>query len=132
MKNVRKNISYKEATCGDGCGLITSDSLLDRLQKLRDRCGFPLPFTSIVRCEKYNKKIGGSENSAHKLSAKPDRYGAADIGIPKWQMSRRYILDWNASRLGFNQKEIADRHLHYGVVPKSHVHYKKLYWGISK
>ena len=132
MKNVRKNITYKEATCGDGCGLIASVSFLNRLQKLRDRCGFPLPFTSIVRCELYNIKIGGSGNSAHLLSANPDRYGAVDIGIKKWQMSKRYIIDWYASRLFFNQKEIADYHLHFGVVPRKHPHYKKLYWGISK
>ncbi len=130
--NVRKNISFAEATCRCGCGLIASDSLLDRVQKLRDRCGFGLPFTSIVRCDKYNREIGGSDTSAHLLSSENNKYGAIDIGIPKWQMARRWVIDWYASRSGFNQKEMCDKHLHFGIVPKSHPHYKKLYWGISK
>ncbi len=61
-----KNFSKKELQCKCGCGRCDIDlELLDALQDLRDRLGFPLLITSGYRCAKYNAKVGGSPNSRH-------------------------------------------------------------------
>ena len=61
-----KNFSKKELECKCGCGKCDMDlELLDALQALRDRLGFPLSITSGFRCEEHNKKVGGARASKH-------------------------------------------------------------------
>ena len=43
-----------------------SDTLVARLNMLRDRLGRPLVVTSGPRCEYWNKKQGGKPNSDHR------------------------------------------------------------------
>lgn len=48
--------------CG---GVRASGYLIHLLNKVRDAHGKPMIINSGYRCEKHNKKIGGSSNSAH-------------------------------------------------------------------
>lgn len=128
---VRTNISVREAAC-PCCGELPNDRLLDRLQALRDACGFPLPFTSIYRCPIHNKTIGGHPTSVHKLGAQDNDYGAADIGIHKRYSKKRFIILIAALDLGFNNLEVCDRHIHIGIAPSGHPQAISLYWGVSK
>jgi len=130
-KMIRKNISVREAACPH-CGKLPSDRLLDRLQALREACSFPLPFRSINRCPIHNKLVGGHINSVHQLGAQDNDYGAGDIGLHKRYSKKRYILLNRALRLGFNNIEVCNGHIHAGIAPKGHPMYDSLYWGISQ
>jgi len=62
---VSKYISLSEATCRCGCGLVPQKAMLDKFDEIREAFGAPIIITSSARCEKHNKKIGGSKNSNH-------------------------------------------------------------------
>ncbi len=128
---VRKNISRKEAECPH-CGLLPSEEFLHLLQRLRDAYGGPLHFTSIFRCTTYNRDIKGYKYSAHKVKKKNAAYGAADIRVGRYYNRRRWIIVTLAIKLGFNNIEVCDKHIHVGRVPEDHMVYHKMPWGISK
>lgn len=130
-KYIRANILFSEAACPH-CNKLPTDEYLDWFQHLRDKCGFPLPFNSMYRCPEYNKSIGGSDTSVHLLGAEPGIYGAADIGIDRFQSKKRWILMYWAFHLGMNNFEVADGHLHIGIAPTGHPQSESLYWGKSK
>jgi len=135
-KTARRNITLKEAMCGCKCGAIASPELLDLAQELRDDVGFSLPFSSIVRCLVHNKKIGGSSSSVHLLSAEPGPYGGLDIVLKrksgKLDAAKVYRIFMVAIRLGFNNFEVCNAHVHVGKVPFNHPQFEKIYWGRSK
>lgn len=54
-----------EVNCKCGCGLIPQKAMLEKFDQLREAYGKPIAITSGARCEKHNKKIGGSKNSNH-------------------------------------------------------------------
>ena len=63
-----KNFTKNELACNcnecneEGC----KEELVQKLQELRDEVGFPIRLSSAYRCGKWNKKVGGHPNSAHK------------------------------------------------------------------
>lgn len=60
-----KYFSYEEFRC-PCCGENkTKEELILLLDKARELAGIPFKITSGYRCPKYNKKVGGVENSAH-------------------------------------------------------------------
>ena len=126
--NLRKNISEKEAECPH-CKKLPSDLFLDKLQELRDACGFALPFKSIYRCPEHNKAIGGSDDSVH-ITETALAFGAADIGMINPRMRMQVI--GTALILGFNNIEICDKHIHVGMAPPGSRQIDCMYWGISK
>jgi len=129
---IRTNILVSEAMCPH-CHILPSDTYLNWFQELRDNCGFALPFKSMYRCPVHNSTIGGSKSSVHLLSADRDGpYGAADIGISKANPRKRMVIVRKALKLGANNLEICDYHLHIGIAPDSHIQSNKLYWGVSK
>jgi len=71
MKQLSKNFKRKEFECGCNCGFDTVDyELLCLLEEIREEFNFLyrkvfIEITSACRCEKHNKKIGGSQNSQH-------------------------------------------------------------------
>ena len=138
MENLRRNISVKEGSCPCGCNTVASDALLDNAQLLRDRVGFSLPFSSIVRCKTYNKKIGGSSVSVHLLSLEPGPYGALDIKIrPRsrkddGQPDKVFRIVVVALQLGANNIEVCDGHVHIAWTPFGHPMFETVYWGKSK
>ena len=97
-----------------------------------DLYGKPVGITTMVRCKKYNKKIGGVKDSPH-LYAKTD-LGGADIKCRSPKVRDRMDEIARAMKhLGFlNQIEIANYHMHIAKVPKSHRLAGLLNWGKSR
>lgn len=92
-----KNFKLTEFKCKCGGKYCTGypaeigKNLVINLQKVRDHYGLPITVTSGVRCNTYNKNVGGSSTSSHK-------YGkAADIyiqGTSNTHTGRKTIVDY--------------------------------------
>lgn len=54
------NFSDEELTCKCGCGMLPSLQFMERVQKLRERVGFPLIVSSAARCPEYNAKVSST------------------------------------------------------------------------
>jgi len=64
-EKMANNFPRKEFEC-PCCGKVRASGwLIHQLNKVRDSHGKPMIINSGYRCEKHNKKIGGSSNSAH-------------------------------------------------------------------
>ncbi len=61
-----KHFKKEEFTCKCGCGLNNiSYTLVDMLNRAREKANIPFKLNSACRCLKHNKKVGGVEDSAH-------------------------------------------------------------------
>lgn len=67
-------------------------SFMERLVKLREHLGFPLPVSSAFRCSKHNYAVGGADGSYHCLGQ------AVDIEIG---YDRAYKVVEAARKFGF-------------------------------
>lgn len=73
MGDLRENFSRSEFTCPH-CGALRgpTDTLLDALQKMRDRVGRPMTIVSGYRCPAFNRQVGGIPQSEHLLGNAAD------------------------------------------------------------
>jgi uncharacterized protein YcbK (DUF882 family) len=63
----------EEFACKCGCGFDTVDcNLLLILTSVRKHFNSPVIINSGCRCEKHNKKVGGTDNSTHKTGRAVD------------------------------------------------------------
>jgi len=46
--------------CSCGCGLLPKQATVERLQRVRTRCGFAIPINSGARCPAYNRKVSST------------------------------------------------------------------------
>lgn len=60
-----KYVALSEVACKCGCGGVPKKEMLDKFDEIREAYGKPIHITSGFRCEKQNKKIGGSPKSNH-------------------------------------------------------------------
>lgn len=102
--------------CKCGCeSLMLDQGFLDKLQALRDLCGFPLVISSGYRCPK------------HPEEAKKDKPGyhswCQAVDIVKPQGERAYILLANAIKLGFTGIGVSNKFIHLDIRPD------KAVWG---
>lgn len=44
-------------TCSCGCGLLPEQDFMDKAERVRMRCGFPLKVASAARCPAYNTLV---------------------------------------------------------------------------
>ena len=89
-----KNFTNAELACKCGnCDMKMDPDFMDKIQELRDRCGFPFIVTSAARCKKHNENVGGSPNSYHMKGR------AIDIIVLR---ARAYKLLKGAMELGFS------------------------------
>jgi uncharacterized protein YcbK (DUF882 family) len=67
LSNMKKShFNGNEFACADGCGRDDVDqTLIDNLEKLRERLGEPIFISSGVRCPNHNKNVGGVKASWH-------------------------------------------------------------------
>lgn len=90
-----KNFSLEELRCKCGkCRFAMPQNSLNKLQALRDACGFPLVITSGHRCARYNEKVGGARHSYHIPG------WAFDIQLPTDHRQRARLIEY-AFRVGF-------------------------------
>lgn len=59
----------EELGCPCGCGAMPDRRSVELLYAQRILLNRPMRLSSAARCEAYNKKIGGSANSRHKVGA---------------------------------------------------------------
>lgn len=129
--HVSENFTHKECACPH-CDEIASVAFVNLLQELREDYGKPIRVSSMYRCSVHNRKIGGHRTSAHLLKHNQRKYGAVDIKLGQYYHRDRYRLVTLALKLGFNNIEVANHHLHLGRVPKDHPQYNRIIWGVSK
>jgi hypothetical protein len=60
-----KYCSFFEVTCKCNCGGVPTAEMLAKFDEIREKFGKPINISSGYRCEKQNKKIGGSPKSNH-------------------------------------------------------------------
>lgn len=132
MARLRSHITEKEAFCRCGCGLKPSEDWLDTVNIFLDLYGKPVGISTMYRCKKYNKRIGGVKDSPHQYS-KSD-LGGADIKCRSPKSRDRIIYIAMAMKhLGFlNQIEVCNYHIHIAKVPKSHRLAGLMNWGKSR
>jgi len=83
-----RHFTASEFRCGCGCGLdlsSMSQAFITRLDLARDISKVPYTLTSSIRCNAYNEKIGGLDNSAHLTG------NAGDIEVTSSEMRYRII-----------------------------------------
>ena len=82
---ITENFSRDEFAFKCGCGFDAVDiELVNVLEIVRKRFNKPVKINSACRCAKHNKKVGGSENSKHRLGI------AADIVVSDTKPSDVY------------------------------------------
>lgn len=99
-----KDSEFKCPCCGK---VIISAWLIHLLNKIREAYGKPIHVNSGYRCKKYNKKVGGKPNSAHR------RGTAADIKCTNSTM--RYLIIKYALEAGFKRIGVYDTFIHLDV-----------------
>jgi zinc D-Ala-D-Ala carboxypeptidase len=110
MKDTR-NFTSKEFQCPD-CGLNNmSQTMINTLQKIRDRLGVPMHINSGSRCATRNKLDGGKPNSAHCKGF------AVDIAVPKAASGLRYSIIAYALQEGIKRVGIGDNFIHLDIDP---------------
>lgn len=90
------------------CGQNWLDPRLEALvKKIENETGHELEITSGFRCEKHNKKVGGSETSSHLTGL------AVDVAIDASRT--RYVVVGAAIRLGINRIGVGPNYLHLDI-----------------
>jgi uncharacterized protein YcbK (DUF882 family) len=91
---VSKNFKLYEFESPDTGEVMVDPELIERLQKLRELAGVPISINSGYRTKEHNAKVGGVDNSQHRLGK------AADLHKP-----RNFTIEQFASlaeKVGFN------------------------------
>ncbi len=107
---------FEDFACKCGCGSNLIDgTFIDKLDELRERCGFPIPITSGYRCPEWNQKVSttgpaGPHTTGH----------AADLGVrgERAYTVIREALAMRFSGIGINQKGVA-RFVHLDDLPNT-------------
>ena len=88
--------------------------MIQKLDELREACGFPLVVTSSWRDREHNAAVGGVNDSSHCL-AEDGLYSGVDIATHNIGGGGLYKLVRNALTIGYNRIGIYPRHVHLDV-----------------
>ncbi len=123
MGDLTENFSYDEVRCPCGCGNANiSKELINKVQVIRSALEVPLIVTSGVRCEDYNREIGGDEDSEHV----PNTFRAGEGIDLKCEDSE---FRWKLIGLGmliFKRVGVGDGFVHFGIRPTKP---QRVLWG---
>jgi len=86
MGDLSAHFSRKELACRCCGRLQISKRLIDALEDLRNRTGFPIVVHAGYRCPAHNLEVGGVPNSQHTLGL------AADIHVAGLTLQAMYAL----------------------------------------
>ena len=125
MGDLSEHFSATEFACGCGCGFGTrpgdvSADLLVMLEAVRKARGTALRPTSGCRCEVYNRRVGGVENSEHMIGE------AADIWAPG-SAAKLSIVE-AAVACGVHRIGVGRTYVHLGVS----AHHPPGLWGYNE
>ena len=93
-----------------GSGDMMEDEFMERLDIVRDLCGFPIMVTSGYRTIAHNKSVHGSKNSSHLLG------WAADLAVTS--SKKRYVLLNACIEAGFLRIGIGEDFIHVDSDPE--------------
>jgi uncharacterized protein YcbK (DUF882 family) len=102
-----KSFKQSEFACPCCGNKFISFLLVNKLQELRDKLDEPIYILSGVRCEAYNKEIGGYNDSPHIKGL------AADIQVGDLPP---FVLAYNAEDIPDVRLGIYPHHLHLDIV----------------
>ena len=102
---ITKNFKTAEFAC-PCCDAVKMDIyFVKTLQLLRDEYGSPMRINSGFRCEKHNKKVGGSDSSSHLWGM------ASDISVTDSIL--RYRMIQCAQKIGIERIGIRRDFIHF-------------------
>jgi zinc D-Ala-D-Ala carboxypeptidase len=103
----------RELACRCGCGGLPKQDFMDKVEKLRDRLGFPLPVTSGYRCPEYNNRVSGTGRTGPHTSGR-----AIDLGVSHARALEliRMALSMGFTGIGIKQHG-AGRFIHLDDLP---------------
>lgn len=79
---VKEYFTDDELRCKCGCRKAPDRRFVERVYAMRLILGFPIPVSSGARCTKYNKEVGGEDDSSHLVGAiDVDRYEIKNEGL---------------------------------------------------
>jgi zinc D-Ala-D-Ala carboxypeptidase len=109
------HFSDSELKCQCGCGMLPERDFMDKVEKLRVKCGFSLPVTSGARCPQHNAKVSKSGNDGPHTTGR-----AIDFGVQGQQALQviRYALEIGFTGIGVNQKG-SGRFIHVDDLPNT-------------
>jgi len=89
--------------------------MLEKLDRLRELCGFPFVITSTCRSPEHNKAIGGAPNSSH-CRADDGMYSGVDFTVDGGSISpgQLFMIVKHAHEVGFRRIGLYSdmRHVH--------------------
>lgn len=107
MSDYTEHFSKAEMACRCGCGdYEMNQEFLEKLEDLRNLFG-KMTINSAKRCEQWNSKVGGENNSFH-------LYGNA-IDVCIWSAADRFMLVKLAIQIGFRGIGIAGNFVHLDI-----------------
>lgn len=113
-RNMRKykyfDLSEFDSPDLPGSGEMMEDEFVERLDLVRDLCGFPIMITSGYRTVAHNKAVGGSKTSSHLLG------WAADLAVTTSR--KRYVLINACLEAGFLRIGIGEDFIHVDSDPE--------------
>ena len=123
---VIKFFNRNELECRCGCrslengeAIINLD-LITKLDELRERCGFPLPVNSGLRCIQHNIDSGGHETSAH-CDIDGEGCMAVDLGVnrARGRIVLQQALEMDCwTGIGISQHSKKSRFIHLDLKPR--------------
>lgn len=109
-RNRKENIDLSKFDSPDikGSGKCMDKALIKKLQKLTEITGLPIfeMINSAARSAYWNKKVGGVQNSAHKIPT----CKAVDIKVPTKKIRNQIVF--TARKIGFKRIGIANTFVH--------------------
>lgn len=90
-----------ELTCKCGCGMLPAPDFMEKVERLRVRCGFAFRVTSAARCPAYNASVSRTGRTGPHTTGR-----AIDVGVRGAQAVTliRHALDEEFTGFGVAQK----------------------------
>ena len=104
-----------ELQCRCGCGGLPKQDFMDKVEKLRDRLGFPLPVSSGYRCPEHNNRVSGTGRTGPHTTGR-----AIDLNVSHGRALEllRMALSMGFTGIGIKQHG-AGRFIHLDDLPNN-------------
>jgi len=122
--NIPKFFDSEQLACKCGCGLNNpSYGLINIIDKTIELCDIPIYINSACRCEKHNKKVGGSQTSSH--LPRKDNHECEAVDFDADTSKERYKVLKAMMITGFKRIGIGKTFLHGDI---SHDKVQNIVW----